>query len=290
MTTDDVKVVLVKIHGIGQQPENWSADFDAALAAQLTPAELAAVDQASVWWAPLSRLPFTPTTARASAAAPSQTASVATAQAYTDYAKYLAASSAPPATTAAAPHLAAVDIGSLLGGLANRVINIGSDQFSMLDHVTDVANYIGNNRIRIAIQECLAKVLAAKQAAHPDATMILGSHSQGTIISYDVLRLMLGELPGLKVWVSMGCPLGWYIDGASWGSNELEMVAALRWLNWYDPQDIVGKDLKSLTNWSPAVPEDVDIDNVGHGLDAHDHWHNPEVVNQYVQLIRAVLA
>jgi hypothetical protein len=265
------------------------ADFDAALAAQLTPVELAALDQASVWWAPLSRLPFTAPTARAPGVAPSQTASVATAQAYTDYAKYLAASSAPTTPAATAPHLAAVDVGSLLGGLAKRVIKIGSDQFSMLDHVTDVANYIGNNRIRIAIQECLAKVLAAKQAAHPNATMILGSHSQGTIISYDVLRLMLGELPALKIWVSMGCPLGWYLDGASWGSNELEMIAAMRWLNLYDPQDVVGKDLKSLTNWSPAVPQDVNVNNVGHSLDAHDHWHNPDVVSQYVQLIRGAL-
>jgi hypothetical protein len=38
------------------------------------------------------------------------------------------------------------------------------------------------------------------------------------------------------------------------------------------------------------VPEDVNVDNVSHGLDPHDHWHNPVVVDHYVELIRGALA
>ena len=63
MATDSIRCVLVKIHGIGQQPQDWSRDFDTALANELTASEQARVAQQSVWWAPLSRLPGTSTAA-----------------------------------------------------------------------------------------------------------------------------------------------------------------------------------------------------------------------------------
>jgi hypothetical protein len=290
MATDSVRCVLVKIHGIGQQPEDWSKDFDTALAAQLTAGEQALLAQQSVWWAPLSRLPGLPTASLGPGVRANNTATSTTNQAFVDYSHYLATSGAgaPGAGDATAGHPA--DVGSVVGGLANQVIKIGNQQIAMADHVTDVANYIGNNRIRLAIQECLSTALLQMQQAHPSATMILASHSQGTIIAYDMLRLFAARVPTLKIWVSMGCPLAWYLNGASWGSNEIEMSAIRQWVNLYDPQDAVGQDLDRLTSWSPIVPEDINVDNVAHSLHPHDHWNNPVVVAKYVELIRAALA
>jgi hypothetical protein len=289
--TDNVRCVLVKIHGIGQQPQDWSKDFDDALAAALTPGELAVLAQQSVWWAPLSRLPGTPTRALPGAGvAPGSTATTATNQAFVEYSRHLARSMATTGPRSTLPSGArSFDLGSVIGGLTGQLITLGTQQISMADHAADVANYIGNNQIRLAIQETLSSVLLAMQADHPKATLILGSHSQGTIISYDMVRLLAGQLSSMKVWVSMGCPLGWYLDGASWGPNEMEMSAGLRWVNLYDPQDVVGQDLDRLASWSPVVPEDIDVNNVGQGLHPHDHWHNPAVVARYVELIQASL-
>ena len=280
MTTDDVRCVLLKIHGIGNQRPEWSGDFDAALTSQLTALELAAFSHQSVWWADLSRLPGPP--AAAGLAPTGHTSSTSTMQAYVDYARYLMSH---PASAASA----ITDLGSLIGNLVNNVMDLQDGLVSLADHVTDVANYVGNNGIRLSVQQRLMASLFAAQAAHPQAALILASHSQGTIISYDVLRLLARQLPALKVWVTMGCPLGWYLGGASWGHNEIDLPGTVRWINLYDRNDLVGRDLELLAQWMPTVPEDIDVDNVGLGLHPHDHWRNPVVVAQYVGLIRQAL-
>jgi hypothetical protein len=268
--------VLVKIHGIGNQPQNWSKDFDAALAAQLPAAKQATFVNQSVWWADLSSIPGAPVTA---AVAPAGTTAItATQQAAADYAAHLEVQQAAAAGATAG-------LGSVIGGLVHGVFGFKDGPVSVADHVADVANYIGNNRVRLAIQERLATALFGAQRDFPNAGIILGSHSQGTIIAYDVLRLLAGQLPAIDTWVTMGCPLGWYLGPPNWGDNEIELPGTVQWLNWYDPKDFVGQDLQRLARWTPAAPQDTDVDNVGHGLDAHDHWHNPVVIAGYAALI-----
>jgi hypothetical protein len=277
---NDIRCAVIEIHGIGNQKPDWSKDFDTALTGQLTDDEQARLARKAVWWADLSRLPgASPTAAVPTGGATSTTA---TRQAYVDYAHHLAGASGAPAGGPA-------DLGSTLGGIMNRVIKLKNDPVTVADHIADVANYVGNNKIRLAVQERLSAALFGMQADHPDATLIIASHSQGTIIAYDMVRLLAGQLPVLKVWVSMGCPLGWYLPAANWGDNTIELPATLRWINLYDPQDIVGQDLDRLAHWTPAVPEDINVNNVAQGLDPHDHWHNPVVVDKYVELIRAAI-
>src|SRR3990172_8651132 len=60
MSPTDVRCVLVKIHGIGNQKRNWSRRFDEMLDARLAslpPGQREGFVSESVWWADLSRLP-----------------------------------------------------------------------------------------------------------------------------------------------------------------------------------------------------------------------------------------
>ena len=82
--------------------------------------------------------------------------------------------------------------------------------------------------------------------------------------------------------------LYWTWDG-KWGRDQLNVSSELTWLNFYDVRDPVGKALAPLVSWAAPKPQDVDVDNVGQGLHAHDHWHNPNVVRRYADLIRQEL-
>jgi hypothetical protein len=283
MASDDIACVLVKIHGIGKQGPDWSAHFDEMLGqrlATLPPDQQARFQGVAVNW---SDLPHAAAAgAPAAVGAPASTANASYALAYAQYTQYLAANEATTTGRTA-------DLGSLINTITKKVIDLKDGSVDVGDHINDVASYVANNGVRLAIMDRLSSALFAARTDHPQAHIILGAHSQGTIIAYDVLRLLGAQLPDLSVWVTMGCPLGWYLNFASWGANELEIQSGMRWLNLYDPQDIVGKALAGIVTWPAPVPEDVNVDNVGHGLDAHDHWNNPAVVEQYFQIIQGYL-
>src|SRR5205814_1015948 len=92
--------------------------------------------------------------------APGSTATTATNQAFVEYSDHLARSMMNTGARSTLPSGArSFDLGSVIGGLAGQVIKLGTQQISMADHATDVANYIGNNQIRLAIQDTLASAL-----------------------------------------------------------------------------------------------------------------------------------
>ena len=279
MLSPDVRCALVKIHGIGTQPETWSRDFDTLLSARLAtlaPDQQAQIVQESVWWADLSRLPGQ---GLARAAAPAGTGSATYDLAYQQYTTYLAANQVAISRSAEAFTLPFGDFaGQVIARLRDGLVTVG-------DQAKDVANYVRNNGVRLAIQKRLSDSLFKVHAEHPQATIILGSHSQGAIIAYDVLRL-IGPQLGPVVWVTMGSPLAWYLNVGHWGAERLGIRETTTWLNYYDPRDIIGNVLAGLVRWPRPQPEDIDVDNVAQGLDAHDHWRNPEVVERYFQLIK----
>ena len=277
-----VRCVLVKIHGIGNQMANWSSEFDAALGdrlATLPPEQQAQIVNDSVWWADLSRLPGTRARAQRGPAAAAGPASPTYQLAYDQYTLYLAANDA--AMTG--------DPGKLGAPLKRYprkpTARFGGGIITAGDQANDVANYVSNNGVRLAIQQRLSDKLFEVRAQYPEATVILGSHSQGTIIAFDVLRLNGEQFPEVDVWVTMGCPLAWYLTFGRWGNERLGIQPGTTWLNLYDPKDIVGRQLGGLVPWDAPLPDDVNVDNRGQGLDAHDHWHNPVVIERYFQLI-----
>ena len=285
MATDDVRCVLVIVHGIGSQGPAWSRDFETALAtrlAELAPDRQRQVTVKPVWWGDLTRPPAGE--ASPALAAPAGPGSLTFDLAYQQYLQYLLLNQAIIRGTRErlglpGPGLAGTVVARL------RDVTVAAGAFA-----TDVATYVSNNAVRLAIQHRVMDALFAAQDRHPRAALILGSHSQGTVIGYDVLRLVGGRLPRLRTWVTMGSPLGWYLSLLRWGDAPLGMPDTLTWLNLYDPRDIIGTTLQGVIRWPAPAPADVDVDNVGQRLAAHDHWRNPAVVAQYARLIADALS
>ena len=291
MTNTQVRCVLVKIHGIGRQQPNWSKDFDDALdqkLATLSQAERDAVISIPVYWADLSKLPGTGVAA--GTAGPPGPDDAAYAATYGSYAQYYATNELATTGVPAGAAGAAAGLGSVIGGIITKVIDLKDGAVTAADHFNDISNYVSNNGVRLPIQQRLSDALLTAHATYPNASIMLASHSQGTIISYDVLRLTGAHLPRLTTWVTMGCPLGWYLTFGRWGADQMGIRQDLRWLNFYDDEDPVGQALSDLVTWPSPTPADADVDNRGHGLDAHDHWHNPEVVDRYFRLIQDCLS
>lgn len=283
MSPSDVRCVLIKIHGIGNQKRNWSRRFDDLLAAKLaalSPDEQARFVSESVWWADLSRLPGAGVPAAAGLTP--VTADVTFTLVQQAYTQYLLAGGATTGATAA--------FGLPLPNPTKIIAKLKDVVVRAADKANDVADYVTNNGIRLQIQHRLNDTLFQLQAKHPNAKLILGSHSQGTIISYDVLRLNGSQLPRLKNWVTMGSPLGWFLNFLRWGDEPLGMPTTTAWLNFYDDDDKVGKALAGLVNWQAPLPQDINVDNRSKGLDPHDHWHNPDVVERYFQLIKGYVS
>ena len=156
--------------------------------------------------------------------------------------------------------------------------------------VVDVGNYVGRNSVRTAVQNVLHACLGAAGAEGPGVPTLVVSHSQGTVISYDVLRQAGGSYPSLRTWITMGCPLRKYFAfPLEWGRHQLGVPPGLRWLNLYDPTDIVGKDLSGAVDWPAPQPQDQVVDNVHNAHGAHDHWNNPQVVQAVAAEITRLL-
>jgi V8-like Glu-specific endopeptidase len=281
-----VRCVLVTIHGIGNQPEDWSADFQDKLDQRLQTLGDDQRDQIAyepVWWADLSRVDQLEASALAPAA-PAGTSSVTYELAYQQYALYVAAGKTD--------ELEALELGipPLDRVIGNVLARVGDTTVTVRDQANDVANYVSNNGVRLAIQRRLSDKLFEVHTKYPGASVILGSHSQGTIIAYDVLRLNGAQYSRVDTWVTMGCPLGWYLNFGRWGGEQLGIPPSLKWLNFWDSKDPVGRALSSMVTWEKPRPDDVDVNNHGRGLDPHDHWHNPDVVQRYFELLQAHVA
>ena len=275
-------VSLVLVHGIGNQKKTWSNNFRAAIKAQLgeQAPKVAIVD---AYWAPLSTLKetFRPTLAGGRGARSRPRVAGVEDETYERtlraYARMLAAEAGAPATTLAFGPGDIIDF-------IKRKLPKGADI------VGDAANYIARNGVRTGTQNVLHEALAAAGAARPDARVVLAGHSQGTIISYDVLRQAGRNYPGLRTWITMGCPLKKYLGfPLEWGGRQFSVPEKLRWLNLYDKKDIVGKELKGALDWRVPKPEDRVVDNARNEGGAHDHWGNTQVVKAIAGEVRALL-
>ena len=271
---------IVLIHGLGDQPRSWSQTFRRALRDELA-ADAARVEMIDAYWAPVSTLADTLRPGRAAApfgAAGMSVEDETYRRTSLEFSRMLAAEAGAPARAHSFGPLdfAGAITGRLPGGR---------------ELVVDVSNYVARNGVRTAVQHALHDKLVEAHARLPGVPVILASHSQGTIISYDVLRQAGGSYPQLRTWITMGSPLLKYFGfPLHWGRQQLGVPPNLRWLNLYDQGDIVGKNLAGAVDWPSPQPEDRVVDNSGNAGDAHDHWNNPEVVRAIADEIRRELA
>jgi hypothetical protein len=168
----------------------------------------------------------------------------------------------------------------------------------------DVVSYVCRNDLRESIRQFIAEALR-RLLARPDVSgVVVNAHSQGTVGSFDVLRLLSpGSLAGVHAFVTAGSPLRKYADLFSWG-NDAGGLKSTRWLNFWDQKDPVADPLKPPVSWHygqqvprlqkgqlgllyvldrdgaqvPVTITEVAVDNLanssGGGLQAHNYWDN----------------
>ncbi|MBO0820598.1 MAG: hypothetical protein J2P26_07075, partial [Nocardiopsaceae bacterium] len=141
-------------------------------------------------------------------------------------------------------------------------------------------------------------------AARPDVErVVINSHSQGTVVAFDVLRSYpAAPKSPVATLVTAGSPLRKYADMFSWG-QDVGGIQSMKWLNFWDAKDPVADPLDPPPSWrfgDPPVREpgelgllwatdgegkqiqipirDGEVDNLTHsygsGLRAHNYWNN----------------
>jgi hypothetical protein len=175
----------------------------------------------------------------------------------------------------------------------------------------DVTTYVCRNDLRERVRGFVREALLRLAYRSDVDGIIINSHSQGTVLAFDVLR----ELPPVAAekvrgFLTMGSPLRKYVDLFAWGNEigSLAMADPRTWMNFYDPEDPVADPLSPPASWhprddpvrfsgmgsmfaatdpdtgvvAPVVIEDRAVDNVakseGEGLRAHNYWDNEQDV------------
>jgi hypothetical protein len=136
----------------------------------------------------------------------------------------------------------------------------------------DMATYVARNdlreRVRGFVQDVLLALVALTGTGEV-SNLVMNAHSQGTMISWDVLCRMPFESwrgprePGqsvLSAYVTAGSPIRKYVDLFTWGEQVGQMRpaldAGLRWSNFWDRHDPVADPLNPATAWRPGDPID----------------------------------
>jgi pimeloyl-ACP methyl ester carboxylesterase len=183
----------------------------------------------------------------------------------------------------------------------------------------DVACYVCDNEERERVRSFVAEALARLACRHDVEHIILNTHSNGTVIAFDVLRRLPAEVTcKIKAFVTAGSPLRKYVRLFSWGNEVESRYAFANWLNMLDPCDPVADPLALSPSWRagqrshlsrqtlfhridldsgihmPIPVVDLPVNNVawspGSGLRAHNYWDNQqEVIPQLARLIRSVV-
>jgi hypothetical protein len=126
----------------------------------------------------------------------------------------------------------------------------------------DMATYVARNDLRERVRGFVEESLLALAARNDVSSLILNTHSQGTMIGWDVLcRLPFDSWTGsggqfiLRDFVTAGSPIRKYVDLFAWGEQVGQMRSALkaglRWSNFWDPHDPVADPLDPAKAWRP---------------------------------------
>jgi hypothetical protein len=165
---------------------------------------------------------------------------------------------------------------------------------ALVDHVGGyVARNVLRERVRIFVCEAITRLAARPEVAR----IVLNTHSNGTVIAFDVLGRIPPALAGkLSLFVTAGSPLRKYVNLLSWG-HEVDHWPGVAWFNYYDIDDHVADQLQPPVevrvtgdpdmggpglfvvyspDSRPLAVEDKRVDNVAAGRGSHDYWGNPE--------------
>jgi hypothetical protein len=203
-------------------------------------------------------------------------------------------------------------------GAAPDIRHNPSGMFAVVKQLEDdVTTYVCRNdlreRVKSFVQEALLRI-----ACRPDVdSIIVNSHSQGTVASFDVLQHLPPFAAQQVSWlITSGSPLRKYADLFYWGYEAGSVRLVKRWTNFWDEKDPVADPLAPPSHWHrgdalPPLEEqtgmfqavdpdtatlvhvpitDVQVDNLAHsaggGLQAHNYWDNDQ---EFVQPLAQAL-
>jgi Alpha/beta hydrolase of unknown function (DUF900) len=117
--------------------------------------------------------------------------------------------------------------------------------FVLERNLEDLAAYYDNKQFREDVRQRLIKTLQA----HAGKRIMLIAHSMGSIIAYDVLRLLGRQTPSFPVdhFVTIGSPVGLpHVKYKIFQENDLVRTPSVvgRWTNFADRRDIVAVQAK----------------------------------------------
>lgn len=186
---------------------------------------------------------------------------------------------------------------------------------TVLQLANDVCAYVCRNDLRSRVRGFVREALFRLCARGDVRSVIVNSHSQGTVVAYDVLSgLQPSAAAKVKALYTFGSPLRKYIDFFAWG-NDVGILNGTPWINVWDRADPVADPLQLGAAWHagmsvarkppvPPMPPTLfkyrdpnggslsDVRNLGDwptvnnlanseggGLKAHNYWdNNVEVV------------
>jgi hypothetical protein len=176
----------------------------------------------------------------------------------------------------------------------------------------DVAAYVTRNALRERVRDFVREALMRIAARDDIDTIVVNSHSQGTVVSFDVMRSVPDSAARAVTWrfVTAGSPLRKYRDLFSWGDDVADIHGIDGWTNFYDDSDPVAdplalanpSDISTLTTLFRWIdPErgvqieqlvsDERVDNLANcvhpgGLQAHNYWDNlPDFVRPLAKML-----
>ena len=140
-----------------------------------------------------------------------------------------------------------------------RAIDKGKDLIGLSEHIDhilgiafdDLRDYYREPDVRNRVRDRLARALQR----HEDKRVCLIAHSMGSIIAYDVLRMLEQRPPGIDHFVTIGSPLGLPIvtqHVREEFSNTTVPRQVRQWTNLADPGDKVALDCSLADDYRPT--------------------------------------
>ncbi len=119
----------------------------------------------------------------------------------------------------------------------------------------DVASYVCRNEVRERVRAFVREALLRLASRDDVDKIVINSHSNGTVVAFDVLSQFPPFLLNKISWyVTAGSPLRKYATLFDWGRQVGCIDTLGRWTNFWDARDPVADPLAPPESWHPGDP------------------------------------